>query len=154
MKRCFRCLKIKPLKMFYKHPQMSDGTLNKCSTCTRAGVLNHRLKNLDRIREYDRKRGSLEHRKLAAKDYRKNNLHVFRRLSKKWSDENKEKRYAHGVLRRAFLCGLIKKEPCFICGNKASEAHHEDYELPLDVLWLCKKHHAERHVEKGDFRRT
>jgi len=37
--------------------------------------------------------------------------------------------------------GTIKKEPCF-CGENKSEAHHEDYNFPYKVIWLCKEHHA------------
>ncbi len=30
---------------------------------------------------------------------------------------------------------------CSDCGETKVEAHHEDYSKPLDVEWLCKKHH-------------
>jgi hypothetical protein len=36
--------------------------------------------------------------------------------------------------------------PCSICGEqKTIHAHHDDYTKPLDVIWLCRKHHQERH---------
>lgn len=38
---------------------------------------------------------------------------------------------------------LVRK-PCEVCGEKA-EAHHDDYAKPLDVRWLCFKHHREWH---------
>jgi excisionase family DNA binding protein len=40
-----------------------------------------------------------------------------------------------------------KQQPCAVCGAKSVEAHHEDYLKPFEVVWLCKKHHAQRHVE-------
>lgn len=39
--------------------------------------------------------------------------------------------------------GTIIQKPCKVCGKNKSEAHHEDYTKPLDIIWLCKKHHVE-----------
>jgi hypothetical protein len=47
----------------------------------------------------------------------------------------------HINLRR----GTIKRGPCEVCGSEDSEAHHDDYSKPLDVRWLCRKHHREHH---------
>jgi hypothetical protein len=53
-KRCNKCSKRRPLKFFYRHPQMKDGHLNHCVTCHgKAGRANYR-KNIDRWREYSR----------------------------------------------------------------------------------------------------
>lgn len=43
--------------------------------------------------------------------------------------------------------GKIKAQPCVSCGAKA-QAHHPDYSKPLDVIWLCRKHHLELHKQK------
>jgi hypothetical protein len=42
---------------------------------------------------------------------------------------------------------VLEKKPCEVCGEERAEAHHDDYSKPLDVRWLCKKHHAEHHTE-------
>lgn len=59
---------------------------------------------------------------------------------KKYRMNNPEKISA----RKAVFIGLrnktIIKQRCF-CGNKKSEAHHENYNIPLKITWLCKKHH-------------
>ena len=49
--------------------------------------------------------------------------------------------YANCYLRR----GKIKKEPCVKCGDIKSQMHHNDYENPLDVIWVCRKCHLELH---------
>lgn len=46
-----------------------------------------------------------------------------------------------GVYKRR---GKLIEQPCEVCGGKA-EMHHEDYDRPLDVRWLCRKHHMAEH---------
>jgi hypothetical protein len=52
-------------------------------------------------------------------------------------------REMHAALRK----GTISRKSCNVCGDENSEGHHEDYTKPLDIIWLCKKHHMERHAE-------
>lgn len=45
--------------------------------------------------------------------------------------------------------GSLVKQPCKECGALKVEAHHPDYSKPLDVIWLCKKHHMEYDKKNG-----
>lgn len=55
---------------------------------------------------------------------------------------------ARNAAYHAIRKGRLTREPCQVCGSSHRiEAHHEDYLKPLDVMWLCKKHHYERHRE-------
>ena len=68
-----------------------------------------------------------------------------------WVARNPEKRRAHDVLNYALRCGRITRLPCAECGSPQSEAHHPngyDEEHWLDVEWLCRRHHKERHRRK------
>jgi hypothetical protein len=56
---------------------------------------------------------------------------------------------ARRLVEYAIKAGLIKKLPCSICGDPKSEAHHEDYEKPLEVVWLCRRHHREADKRLG-----
>jgi hypothetical protein len=52
---------------------------------------------------------------------------------------------------KAIKEGQLTRLPCRECGSTiAVEAHHEDYTKPLEVQWLCRKHHARRHAEMND----
>jgi hypothetical protein len=48
---------------------------------------------------------------------------------------------------RALRSGRIDKQPCEICGSIEAEMHHEDYSKPLEVKWLCRRHHRQRDYE-------
>jgi hypothetical protein len=61
----------------------------------------------------------------------------------KWLDNNPEKRKAQNVVYVAKRNKTLIPKPCEVCGLEKSEAHHENYSKPLEINWLCKKHHAE-----------
>lgn len=49
------------------------------------------------------------------------------------------------VLTSAIKRGLIIKQPCAVCGAISVQGHHADYRKPLEVTWLCLKHHRAEH---------
>lgn len=132
MKKCFKCGESKPLSAFYKHKMMADGHLNKCKECTKADVKLHREANIERIRAYDRERGSRQD-KYYLREYRK---------------RNPEKNKARAMVNYHVRAGNMTKKPCEVCGATGRvEGHHDDYSKPLDVRWLCSVHHKQVHKE-------
>ena len=49
--------------------------------------------------------------------------------------------YANVYKRR----GKLRRQPCEKCASENSEMHHEDYNKPLQINWLCRKCHLELH---------
>jgi hypothetical protein len=53
-----------------------------------------------------------------------------------------QKAAARDELQRAVRSGKIKRQPCEVCGSREGvEGHHDDYSRPLDVRWVCRRHH-------------
>jgi len=60
---------------------------------------------------------------------------------------------AQNKLEKAVLRKRIIPKPCEVCGENGKmkdgrskiHAHHDDYNKPLEVRWLCQKHHHEWH---------
>lgn len=135
MKTCFKCGAEKPLSEFYKHAKMADGHLNKCKECTKTDVKVRRQAN-PAVQEYDRKRGNRQ------------NAEYLRR----YRAENPKKYRAHQMVGRAVKEGtLVKLDKCEVCANGLGiEGHHDDYDKPLEVRWLCSRCHSLWHVEHGE----
>ena len=90
-------------------------------------------------------------RVLAAKkrSYKKN----AEKIIKKCLDRNKKypKQFkAQWKAKKAVRYGRLLKQPCRICkklhGKEIkAEAHHCDYNKPLEIQWLCRIHHKAWH---------
>jgi ribosomal protein S27AE len=135
-KECFKCNAVKPLEEFYKHPMMADGHVNKCKECNKNDVTANRNKNIERIRAYDRERGKIPERIKATAE-----------VTRIWRLEDKRRYSAHGAVAKALRAGTMVRDSCIRCGDSKSVAHHEDYDKPLEVMWLCQPCHKQRHKE-------
>lgn len=58
------------------------------------------------------------------------------------SEEARKRANARAYLKVYLRRGKIVKGPCETCGGPGEEAHHDDYDKPLDVRWFCRKHHV------------
>lgn len=63
------------------------------------------------------------------------------------------RRMVRGALRDGILVKPLDCEQANIssaCFGKL-EAHHQDYAKPLDVTWLCRRHHLHLHPQPKSF---
>lgn len=140
MKTCFKCGETKPLSEFYRHSRMADGHLNKCKTCTKKDVHDHRHGAWrEKVLAYDRERAKspkrVEHRAKTVAD---------------WSAKFPHKKAAQTAVHNAIRDGRLTPWPvCAVpeCSHKP-EAHHPDYDQPLSVVWLCSAHHKQVHAQQ------
>ena len=117
-------------------------------TCCRCGKIKEKISkgycnSCDAISESERR-----YNKVSTEEGK-----IFERLSYKNKMLNEEFRIKNAARKALNFCvrgGIIKKQPCEICGNPKSEGHHDDYMKPLDVRWLCRKHHVEYHNSRKE----
>lgn len=86
-----------------------------------------------------------EKERLYARRRYKENPAQYREYVRKYAYANRRARYANLLVHLAVRDGKLAKQPCEICGNTKVDAHHDDYEHPLNVRWLCRKHHRMLH---------
>ncbi len=147
MKVCLECKKGKPLSEFYVHAKY--GYLRKCKECVKSRVKQHREQNLDKVREYDKKRASLPHRVEARKKYAKTEKGKESHLKsiQKYREKFPMVRAAHIIVGNAIRDGrLIVSDLCSVCNSQDNvHAHHDDYTKPYDIRALCAKCHTDWH---------
>lgn len=134
-KTCFKCNRSLPIADFYAHPQMGDGRLNKCKECTKKDVSANYRANRPHFIEYEAMRARTTERRKARYEYLKSRDPI--------------KRHATNMTSGAIRNGRLVRKPCEKCGTEKVEAHHDDYTKPLDVRWLCRRHHLEHHGKES-----
>lgn len=61
------------------------------------------------------------------------------------TDEQRKKAACHELVKKALMSGELIKGLCAVCQSVDAVGHHHDYDKPLEVEWLCRKHHMEAH---------
>lgn len=160
MKTCLKCNTKKELSEFYTCHTMINGYLNKCKECIKFDVRSNRAKNIAHYRKFDKDRSMKPHRVAARREYIQTEAGKAARRKavvnhrEKYPNEYKAKILFGNSLRSG---KIIKIANCQQCGNESQEAHHDDYNHPLDVRWLCIPCHKEWHKHNtaknrlGDF---
>ena len=105
---------------------MSDGHLNKCKECNRKDSALQLEKNKLNPEWLEKEKERVRKKQLAKKGHPKTLIYA------------EVKRMIHG--------GEIIKKPCEVCGKEKAQGHHEDYAKPYDLVWLCVRHHQDRHI--------
>ncbi|MDH2329040.1 hypothetical protein QCN27_19515 [Cereibacter sp. SYSU M97828] len=62
-----------------------------------------------------------------------------------WRRANPLKYSAHLAVQQALNSGKLIKGLCEVCGAATVDAHHDRYDQPLNVRWLCRRHHVKLH---------
>lgn len=71
-----------------------------------------------------------------------------------WNRNNPKALWAHQALRSALKRDLIARGPCEVCGAVHDDGgaiihgHHDDYDRPMCVRWLCTTHHRQLHARQ------
>jgi hypothetical protein len=138
MKTCTKCRISQDITCFSKHRISKDGIHTWCKKCMNKSKKEYYQANRKRMKEYERAVAKTERGKKLKADKRK-------RMKKK----HPQKHMARKIVYNAIKSGKLTRQPCEVCGNPKVEAHHDDYSKPLDVRWLCHKHHREVHGQRA-----
>lgn len=143
-KQCARCRDWKHRDFFHNSLREFDGLCQYCKPC---------------VSTYNKAGRAAPHRKTQKKawetNYRKSKKgkEAMRKASRKCRLSNPKQAAAKAKVGWAIKVGKLALQPCERCGRKPEqingrriiEAHHPDYSKPLEIIWLCKKHHSDVH---------
>ena len=118
-KKCSKCGLIKPYSNYSRNRTNKGGFSYDCTDCHLESCKKWREKNREAYKEANKR--SYREKVVSGKKQAERKLHY------------------------AIDTGSIKKENCVLCGNPAEAHHHFGYDHPLEVIWLCKKHHMSHH---------
>lgn len=129
-KACTKCEVEKPASEFGKAHRNHDGLRYRCKACCRDDSTAWRRSNPV---------------KCAAAKAKWKKTPEGRASTRRDAKRYPKRQQARGLLRRAIRSGKVVRLPCRDCGNPKAEAHHPNYDKPLDVIFLCVPHHGAEH---------
>lgn len=139
---------------FELKPYQAKKNSNLCPPCRRAYVRDYTRRRKAEGRPIPRRRSSRKKEREKARRHRrkpevKAKMRRERRKKMQSDPEFRRKVRARERVRGAIRSGRLEKEPCEVCGGtERIHAHHDDYDRPLDVRWLCALHHTQLHRDE------
>lgn len=98
------------------------------------------------IADRERRRSNPQKTLQYSRQWRLNNKEKIKRAEKRYYAANRKKKAAHSLVNYALRQGrLVPLENCVLCGRTPTQAHHPNYDLPLDIIWLCEECHKGFH---------
>ncbi len=156
---CSKCKALKEAIDFCKDKHAVNGLHPSCKICHIEGVRKTQRENPEKTRatsiaynQSDRgkaihakwREGNPKKLKAYSDKFRKSERgkETLRKGQANYRINNPEKTYARNLAYLARSNGGLIRQPCEVCGTTDDiHAHHDDYSKPLEVRWLCRKHH-------------
>lgn len=82
-------------------------------------------------------------------------LSVYERHGDRIKAERRERYATDRDYRKRVLARVAARkahpdpQPCEQCGAERADRHHDDYDKPLDIRWLCRECHIQHHASIG-----
>ena len=130
---CVDCGQILPRTDFHKDSSKFDGLKRRCKTCRR-----------------DYMRANPDVGRKAAQKYRRDHSEIYKSKVQQYKNDNPERRRAVYTLDNAVRDRrVIRPNKCSVCNKPCKpDGHHEDYSLPLAVMWVCRSCHITYHKKR------
>jgi len=160
-KECRGCKQVKDLGAFYKRKKGKDGIDPQCKECRTTYQRKWLKKPSSKIvvqkwleanknyghEYYESHKGPpavfMTQEERAESD-KKSHTIARQKHRKKYPDRERARRLVLQALKNGDLIRLrCQVRKCKIIG----QAHHPDYSKPLEVEWLCRKHHLALHAQ-------
>ena len=147
MKKCTTRRENKLDSEFTKDRSRKDGLNYICKICQSKKDKRYRenYKEEIRIRHEKYRETNKMKIKVQGEKYYENNKKRIMAYHKKYYWEHLKESRARGKFQHYIKKGAIIRQSCEICSEPKSEGHHPSYDKPLDVIWLCRKHHKREH---------
>lgn len=153
MKPCNTCKIPKELSEYHKNKASPDGHSHKCKACKKIYAAKYFIDHSDIIKKYSSRPESKELIKayLKSKDGKRSRAEINHRTNNKYPNSLKSTRAVTSAIKSGKLTRPNKCEECPSATN--IQAHHDDYNKPLDVRWLCIKCHRLWHKSNNALNR-
>lgn len=145
-KLCLECSLKLSRKSFHKNALMKDGLHYYCKKCTSTVQKKWRDTSKAYANYLPKRRKRLSEKRKDGR-YKARDLRNSRNSRLRYPDRVAARQAAANAIRRG---DIIKPKSCSACNKKTVSRklhghHHNGYDKPLDIVWICTVCHSKEH---------